>query len=111
MLRSTEVPRALDSGRLLVYFPNDELADGAAQDSSAGFFDTHNCPPWDTWVAMIEERRELRRYPSPYLLAWVPRELVEHTTWGIDQNPEGCIVWLEDSNLAISEVLAGISTV
>lgn len=37
-------------GRLLAYFPDDNLTDGAAEEDSEGFFDVHNVPPCDTWV-------------------------------------------------------------
>jgi len=57
---SEPAPHALGEGRLLVYFPNDELADGAAEVQSQGFFDIFNAPPWDTWVAMVEESGRAR---------------------------------------------------
>jgi hypothetical protein len=59
---------------VLVYFPDDDLADGAAEVESEGFFDVHNAPPWDTWLTMVEDTG--RSEKNPYLLAWVPNELV-----------------------------------
>jgi len=44
--------RDLRQGRLLCYFPDANLADGAAQVASEGFFDINNIPPWDTWVGL-----------------------------------------------------------
>jgi hypothetical protein len=41
---------SLLGGRLMVYFPDAALADGAAEVQSRGFFDVHNTPPWDTWI-------------------------------------------------------------
>src|SRR4051794_18639085 len=46
----------LEGGRLLIYFPNADLADGAAAVVSDGLFqniDGSNAPPWDTWVEFI----------------------------------------------------------
>ena len=40
----------LAGGRLLLYAPDENLCDGAAQSSSKGFFDVDNIPPWDTWI-------------------------------------------------------------
>jgi hypothetical protein len=42
--------------RLLVYFPDADLADGEAEASIGGFFDVNNTPPWDTCVAMFRYR-------------------------------------------------------
>jgi hypothetical protein len=40
----------LCGGRLVAYFPDDNLFDGAAEAESQGFFDVDNIPPYDTWV-------------------------------------------------------------
>lgn len=72
-------------GRLLLYVPSENLADGAAQYSSNGFFDVNNVPPWDIWVAFSERT----------LVSWVPTALVELAQKGIDVNPEGCIRWAD----------------
>jgi hypothetical protein len=95
--------RSIGGGRLLVYFPDDELADGAAETESEGFFDGHNAPPWDTWVAMVEDAGRSNR--NPYLVAWVPKEFTAHAQRGIDVNPEKCICWLDDCDLAIKSLL------
>ena len=73
-----------DSGQLLVYFPHENLADGAADFSSNGFFDCDNVPPWDLWVSFSEGA----------LISWVPIGLIEAAQMGIDANPEQCIQWL-----------------
>lgn len=73
------------AGRLLVYWPNENLADGAAEYASFGFFDADNTPPWDTWVA----------FSGKALLSWVPGELVDLVSKGIEANPEACIGWYE----------------
>jgi hypothetical protein len=73
------------AGRLLLYWPDENLADGAAEYASLGFFDTDNTPPWDTWVA----------FSNRVLLSWVPADMIALVQKGIDSNPEGCIAWLE----------------
>lgn len=69
--------------RILIYYPDQNLADGAAEYHSKGFFDANNVPPWDTWVC----------YHDDALIAWVPTILEKLATIGIDANVEGCISW------------------
>ncbi|HXI21541.1 MAG TPA: hypothetical protein VNH46_10670, partial [Gemmatimonadales bacterium] len=54
----------LGGGHLLVYFPGGRS--GAAQQASGGYCDGRDTPPWDTWVAFVEETGR------SYLVAWVP---------------------------------------
>jgi len=42
-------------GRLLAFFPDDSLDCGVASDETEGFFTDGNVPPWDTWVAYLQE--------------------------------------------------------
>jgi hypothetical protein len=92
-------------GRLLIYFPDEELTDGAAEQESDGFFDLHNCPPWDTWIAMVEDAG--RESHNPYLVAYVPSVLVEHAERGISVLVEDCLGWVEDFDTAIRELVRG----
>jgi hypothetical protein len=73
------------AGKLLLYAPEENLADGAARYASNGFFDNDNVPPWDTWVA----------FSQGALLSWVPPLLIGLAQSGIDVNPEGCIRWID----------------
>lgn len=70
-------------GRLLLYRPSENLACGAAEVSSNGFFDLNNAPPWDIWIDFSEST----------LASWVPPALVDLAQMGIYVNPEGCIRW------------------
>ena len=72
-----------DGGRLLHYFPMENLCDGASRYASNGFFDDDNVPPWDTWCS----------YDNDTLTSWVPEILVPLAQLGIDANPEQCICW------------------
>ena len=70
-------------GRLLLYSPSENLACGAAEASSNGFFDVNNAPPWDIWID----------FSDGTLVSWVPPALVDVAQMGIYVNPEQCIRW------------------
>jgi len=74
-----------DFGKLLMYFPFENLADGAAQVSSSGFFDVNNVPPWDIWIGFSENAA----------ISWVPPAFIDAAQSGIDTNPEQCILWAQ----------------
>jgi hypothetical protein len=76
-------PPSVNAGRLLYYWPHENLACGAAEYSSNGFFDVDNVPPWDTWVS----------FDGSTLISWVPAILIPLAQAGIDANPEACISW------------------
>ena len=76
----------LKGGRLLVYFPDADLADGAAEASIGGFFDVNNTPLWDTWVAMFRDAEGDESF-ADYVVAWVPAVFVELAATGLDVNP------------------------
>lgn len=82
----------LAGGRLLVYEPDDNLFDGAAQMASDGFFDVDNVPPWDTWLGYIYEEQ----FKRVCLLSWVPPVFLALADDGIEANPELCIRWAVD---------------
>lgn len=96
--RSESGSSDLRSGRLLLFAPQDNLSDGAAEYVSLGFFDMDNVPPWDTWIAMF----------GKYLVSWVPPQLIRLVQEGLDVNPEQCILWADDpsvSKVSISATL------
>jgi len=92
----------LFGGRLLVYFPDLDLCDGAAEAESRGFLDVNNTPPWDTWVAFAH-------YPDnsdhSYLVSWVPPQFIPLAGAGIRVNPEECVKWLTDSDVPLKNQL------
>src|SRR4051794_3476968 len=90
----------LGGGRLLVYFPDEELNDGAAEAESKGFFDAHDAPPWDTWIGLFDDGRD-----SECLVSWVPPELVAIAQAGIAVNPVECIRWLNDARVPVADEL------
>ena len=96
--------RELRQGRLLCYFPDADLADGAAEVASDGFFDNHNVPPWDTWVGLY--RSDLSDASlKAYLISYVPEMFLQQAARGVEVNPEQCIMWLYDSDTPIGNVL------
>ena len=98
--RGFEAPR----GRLLVYYPDAELSDGAAEQASQEFFDVYNAPPWGTWVGYFEETGSDESYGS-YVVAWVPEQLVPLVSAGIEVNPEECIAWLDGANVSVRPII------
>ena len=90
----------------MIYFPDEDLADGAAESESDGFFDVDNAPPWDTWIAMVED--DDAEPVRPYLVTWVPREFLKLAQAGISANPEECIRWLDDTDVAMRRIIAEV---
>lgn len=92
----------LCGGRLLAYFPDDNLACGTAEAESQGFFDVDNIPPHDTWVWMVRNVRAFAyadgarwEMEANYLVAWVPPDFIQLASGGVGVNPEACILWLD----------------
>lgn len=94
-----------EGGRLLAYFPDEDLACGAAEAASRGYFDINNVPPWDTWVLMIEQPDQPRDSRGNCLIAWVPPAFVSRAQQGIEANPEECIGWLDDCSHDLQRVV------
>lgn len=97
---------SVEEGRLLVYFPDANLCDGAAEVESEGFLDVENSPPWGTWVGLFHKELDDGRGYGRYLVAWVPPEFLPHASSGIAVNPEECILWLQASELPLKRRLA-----
>jgi hypothetical protein len=105
----TEARPALH-GRLLVYFPDGTLSDGAAAAKTSGLFDVNNAPPCGTWLGYFDDRtRDPNR--SVYIVAWMPMRLVPIASRGIDANPEGCLCWLPDAHVRFREVAHAVAVV
>ena len=106
-IRESTIPARLGGGRLLAYFPDADLACGAAEQESLGFFDIHNVPPWDTWVDYLHDDSSSDISYGEYLIAWVPPEFVKLADEGVAVNPEECIMWLSDTTVELVRVLQG----
>ena len=81
-------------GRLLLYFPDLDTADGGAWSTSAGYFDMHAAPPCDTWVAVGRAPHLVPH--DAFLLAWVPTCFVALAEQGIMGESMGSLVWLDE---------------
>ena len=78
----------IQAGKILVYYPDESLNHGIEQIETEGFVTECNVPPWDTWVAYIYTKNE------NYLVSWVPQEMVDLVSYGIECSPEQCFDWL-----------------
>ena len=101
----TRPTKPMGDGRLLVYFPDAELCDGAAEAETAGYFDVFNTPPSDTWVAFVHEPGAPDSSFANYLIAWVPPEFLGSAERGIYVNPEGCLTWLDQTDLRLARAV------
>jgi hypothetical protein len=99
----------LRGGRLLAYFPDADLSDGAAEQASGGFFDGANLPPWDTWISYFEDPVDLCY--GNYLVCYVPRLAIPAAQIGITVNPEECIAWLADTDTVPCQRLKSLGTI
>jgi hypothetical protein len=98
----------LKGGRILVFAPDEELADGAAEEVTGGYLDVNNCPPWDTWVALTEFSNG-NKGRAAHLFAWVPPSFIDSVDRGIGVNPEQCIQWLENwEDVAPNQIIAAL---
>jgi len=96
-----------EDGRLLLYFPDANLADGAAEAETDGFFDIHNVPPWDTWIGLFRDGSSDPSF-TDYLVSWVPGDFVPLVERGIYVNPEHCTLWLADTPVPLAHALRSL---
>lgn len=101
-----EPPAGVTAGRLLLFDPSWTLFDGAAAAESEGLIDVCNVPGWDTWVTFVEEqkRQEDGSFGS-YLVSWVPPPLLGPVDDAIAVNPEQCLRWAADVDVAFTRRL------
>lgn len=85
----------LGEGLLLVYFPTPPHSRGAARQASEGYFDERDAPPWDTWVAYIEETSR------SYLVAWVPPLAFAQAAAGVGVAPRS-LAWLDGAGVSLA---------
>jgi hypothetical protein len=83
-----------NGGRLLGYFPDETLTDGASAQQSHRFYDDVDTPPWDLWVDVIPAQLR-RRTNVPMLVTWIPPQAVEHADRGVRVNAADCIAFLD----------------
>jgi hypothetical protein len=91
----------LGGGRLLLWYPALPSSDGAARAATAGLFDERDCPPWDTWVCLVEEDDPIRP-ESRYLVAWIPPSLTAIAGLGVAVAGAGSLGWLDERPSALA---------
>jgi hypothetical protein len=93
-------------GRLLAFFPDESLFPGrefglrCRKRRNAGVFTDDNVPPWDTWVAYLQQDRQ-----ANYLVSWVPGPLVRMVDSGVHVIPEECVGWVDERCPQLIEAL------
>ncbi len=88
----------LGGGLLLVYFPTPPYSRGAAHSASRGYFDNRDAPPWDTWVAYVEEEAR------SYLVAWAPPDAMPAVVAAVEV-AKSSLNWLDSSDVVLNELL------
>jgi hypothetical protein len=61
-------------GRLLILDTFSCTYDGLTADSTSGFFDESDCPPWDLWIDYEIRVDSSPRHVRGLLSAWIPQE-------------------------------------
>ncbi|HEY7682370.1 MAG TPA: hypothetical protein VH879_06975 [Gemmatimonadales bacterium] len=87
----------LGGGQLVLYFPTPPHSRGRARSASAGYFDDRDIPPWDTWIAYIEEPAR------SYLVCWVPPQATEAVTEALKLSR--ALRWFEGSGVGLEDQL------
>jgi hypothetical protein len=81
-----------DAGaRVLGFYVDDTLSEGATEAASNGWFDSDDLSPWDTWIGGVT-------LPGPrrLLLSWVPAAWVDRVAAGTQVSSTDCIAFLDD---------------
>jgi hypothetical protein len=89
----------LKGGKLLAYFPDETLWDGASEVASMEFFDVLDVPAWDTWVGLFTEQGR------DFMVSYIPESFINFAQDGIDINCVSCIEWLEDTQTNLAKEL------
>lgn len=89
----------------MLWFPAVTSSGGDAAQASSGLFDERDAPPWDTWVALVQEN-DRDRPDSRYLVAWIPPELSSPAGAGIAAAANGSLAWFDERATAFSAMIA-----
>lgn len=76
----------LGHGRLIAFYPQQTLFDGAAALETDGLIDANNVPPWDLWACFVDD----------FLVSFIPDALVASFNCAVIVNPEQSLLWLTD---------------
>lgn len=82
---TSSLSAGLQGGRLLLcYFDETNHNYGSAEESQ-WFYDGHDNPPWDTWVACLDD----------VLISWVPQQFMNLASGGMSVECCQMLMWLE----------------
>jgi len=81
----------LGGGLLLLYFPSLPHS-GETRAPSDNYFDERDTPPWDTWLAFMEENTR------SYLVSWVAPEALGNVTSALKE-ADAALRWLDGSGV------------
>ena len=96
-------------GRLLIHEPDVTLWERWSESQSYGYVDATDAPPWDTWIAWIEEHDPSRTgAPLRYLLSWVPDYYVPIVDDAVDVSTASAIRWLDSDPCVLRGLLSDI---
>ncbi len=87
--------RPLPAGRILAYLSQAAPPDVALVDHSRGYFDSAGSPPWDTWLAVLEQQPP-HTSPATYeVLSFVPVAFLGLVTRTLARVPVPCLALWE----------------
>jgi hypothetical protein len=96
----------ISAGKLLLFYPDQSLSDGAAESASEGFLDADNAPAWDTWVFYgTDGSGSQKDWDVNILISWVPKEMISLVHHGIAVNPESCFDWASQRTRNLTQTL------
>lgn len=88
---------ARNHGKLLILTPDASLFDGMSQDETQGIVDLFDRPASQFWLGYYPASKVWEENPLPYcaLISWIPDELIEVVSRGIDVNATNCFDWID----------------
>lgn len=104
LLRKSSTDRSKPTmGRILLLDTSSTTFDGLAAESSVGFFDEGDCPPWDFWIDY-----EIKVTPSSVrglLSAWIPEKYFEITEEAILVSGGESLYWGSEKHAGFDEAI------
>jgi hypothetical protein len=104
-LYPTDFSSDLAGCRLLLHGPDDTDSSGGSWATSSGLFDEKDAPPWDCWIAFIQQEVERPPEWDSCVVSWIPPSLFAIAEDGIWAAPMNCIKWADDTDLPITRLL------
>lgn len=87
----------LSGGRLLVNIFLHETCEGTSPAEIGYFIDDCDVPAWDIWVYYGSDKSR-----GPYLISWIPSEMLSDVNRAVKVNSLEAIQWIEDCKPPLS---------